>query len=180
MKKIFIFFLILPALIVLTSGKPQNDVKASRSERKAAKKEMVKNAIESKSYTIELERLYMYRYGAIDLIPRSNFIIIDGEKAAISAGYFGRQLSFRPIAGIRLTGQPSYYKMERNDAKGSYKVEMEVKGESDIFHIYIIINSDGNCNTTISASRIDNVRYTGTLIPIQKVKEVPEPDAIRL
>ncbi|HUX96453.1 MAG TPA: DUF4251 domain-containing protein [Bacteroidales bacterium] len=181
MKKLLISFLfIITALTVLTAGKPQDDAKPSRSEKKAAKREIVKSAIESKSFAVEFERLYMYRYGMVNLIPRSNFIVIDGDKAYVSAAYMGRQRGFMPIAGIKLSGQPSYYKMEKNTSKGTYTIEMEVKGDNDIFHIRIIISENGNCNTTISANMIDSVKYTGSLIPRKKKTKVPEPDAIRI
>lgn len=180
MKRLLIIFLILPALIVLTSGKPQNEDKTSRSEKKAAKREMVKSAVESKSFVVEFERLYMYRYGMINLIPRSNFILIDGDKAYISAAYMGRQIGFMPIAGIKLSGQPTYYRMEKNTSKGTYTIKMEVKGDNDIFHIQLIISENGNCSTTISANMIDSVKYTGSLKPRTKKNKVPEPDAIRI
>jgi hypothetical protein len=57
---------------------------------------------------------------------------------------------------------------------------MEVKGDADTFHVSILIGDNGSCSTTISANRIDQVRYSGTLVPMDKEEKVPEPDAIRI
>lgn len=180
MKTFIISLIFIASTIIITaSGKTQDERKLSRSEKKTVKKEQVKAAVESMRYTVEFERLYMYRYGSINLIPRSNFIIIDGNNAYISAAYMGRQRGFMPIAGIKLAGHPDKYNMVRN-SKGAYTIQMEVKGDTDIFHIHIIISENGNCNATISSSMIDSVKYSGTLISTEKKKKVPEPDAIRL
>lgn len=181
MKKLLISFLLIASLTTfLASAKTQKDTKPSRSEKKAARREMVKAAVESKSFTVNFERLYMYRYGMITLIPQSNYIVIDGDKAYVRLAYMGRQISVKPIAGIKLAGQPSFYKMEKNSSKGSYSINMEVKGDNDTFHIQLVISESGNCNTTISANRIDPVKYTGRIIPEKKKDQVREPDAIRI
>ena len=181
MKKLFIIPLtVLTAFLFISAVKVSGEVKLSRSEKKAARQRIVKEAVESRRFVIEFDKLYMYRYGRIDLSPGKNFILISGNKAAIRAGYMGRQIGIMPIAGIRLAGEPVYYKMEKNSSKGSYRIEMDVRGESDTFHISIIIGENGSCNTTISANRIDQVRYTGTLVPMEKEEKVPEPDAIRI
>ena len=181
MKKLFVIPLtILTAFLFISAVSLSGEDKPSRSEKKAAKQKIVKEAVESRRFVIEFDRLYMYRYGRIDLSPGKNFILISGNKAAIRAGYMGRQIGFMPIAGIRLAGEPVYYKMEKNSSKGTYRINMEVKGESDTFHINILVGEDGSCNTTISANRIDQVRYTGTLLPMDKEEKVPEPDAIKI
>ena len=181
MKKLLISFLFIVSVItLLASEKTQDDTKLSRSEKKAAKRELVKAVVESKSFTVVLERLYMPRYGMIDLNTSSNFIVIDGDKAYVRAAYMGRQRSFKPIAGINVSGQASFFKMEKNSSKGTYSINMEVKGDNDIFHIYLFISENGNCNTTISANYIDSVRYSGRIILKKKKEKVPEPDAIRI
>src|SRR5512133_1529271 len=115
MKKLLIFLLIIVAAnFLIAANYPGSEEKLSRSEKKAAKQIIVKEAVESKRFAIEFERLHIYRYGIIDLNPGNNYIIVSGDKAAIRAGYMGRQIGTMPIAGIKLTGKPSYYKMEKS------------------------------------------------------------------
>lgn len=118
MKKLFIFLLtIVAANFLIAANNPGSEDKHSRSEKKAAKQKVVKEAVESKRFAIEFERLHLYRSGIIDLNPGNNYIIVSGDKAAIRAGYMGRQIGTMPIAGIKLTGKPSFYKMEKSSSK---------------------------------------------------------------
>ena len=47
-------------------------------------------------FIIKFDRLYISHGGTIDLIPKANYIILDGDKVIISAAYVGRQYSYRP------------------------------------------------------------------------------------
>ncbi|HBH82325.1 MAG TPA: hypothetical protein DDY34_00770 [Bacteroidales bacterium] len=181
MKKLLLIVLAVVCLAQFTaSGKTNSSDRNKRYEKKVARQEKVKEAVESKSYVIELDRLYMSRYGNINLSSGRNYIIIKGNSAAISAGYMGRQRGLIPVAGIRLNGKPSVYKLHKNEAKGNYRVEMEVTEGSDTFHITMTISENGNCSAIISGAKIDNTRYSGNLVPIEKKKTVPEPDYIKL
>jgi len=141
------------------------------------KDELVKNAVESRKYIIKLERLYASHGAFFDLRPRSNYIIIDGDKAIISTAYIGRQRDIRPIAGISMSGRAEDYEVISKQSKGSYDVKVRVNGGSNSFLVYLTISKSGKCSASVSSLRIDNVRYTGYLVPIpEKYPEfVPEP-----
>ena len=66
----------------------------------------IKKAVESRRYIIKFERLYLpVRRNCQILSQGANFIIIDGDKAIISAAYIGRQFDIKPIAGINMRGE---------------------------------------------------------------------------
>jgi hypothetical protein len=46
----------------------------------------------------------------------------------------------------------------------------------------MVISDNGHCTTTISGAKMDSVRYSGNLKPIEsgKKKKIREPDAIRI
>ena len=181
MKKLLI--IVLAAVSISSSdaaGEYGSSDRDSRNARKLAKQEKIKDAVESKSFAIELDRLYMSRYGNVNLTPSRNYIIVKGNNAAISAGYVGRQRGLTAIAGIRLTGKPSVYKVQKNDSKGNYRIEMEITKDNDTFHISMTISENGNCSALISGVKIDDTRYSGSLIPIESQKIAPEPDAIKI
>jgi hypothetical protein len=102
----------------------------------------------------------------MDLVPKNNFIIVDGGAAAISLGYVGRNYGIRPISGINLNGQTIKYKLESNEGKGTYSINMEVKYKNDTFDLFFTIGSDGYCNVSVINSYIQTVSYYGQLIPI--------------
>lgn len=180
MKKIF-FFIVAVLFIsssVITGRSESSD--NNNSDKKIKKQESVKKAVEAKSFIIELNRLYMSRSGFVDLLERNNYIVIDGNKTEISAGYMGRQSGLYAIAGIRVGGKPSVFKMKKNDSRGKYEIEIEIKGDTDTFHITMTISENGYCNAWISGMKIENTRYSGILVPLEKEEKVSEPDAIRL
>lgn len=175
MKKL-VFIGLIPFLIAACST--TKEVGISRAERrlnsKAAELATVKKAVESRRYIIKMDRIYMPRGGWADLVPRRNYIIVDGELASISLGYVGRSFG-RPITGINLNGQATKYKLESNEAKGVYNVNMEVKFKNNTFDLYLSIGSRGRCSVSINNAQIQTINYTGRLVPVsESVSANPE------
>jgi len=168
MKKLFII-LIFP--IVLSSCMTSKDATSSRAElrkeKKATTQLLVKNAVDSKKYIIKLDRIY-FSYGRmIELVPRANFIIVDGDRAIISTAYFGRQYDARGIAGIDIHGKALDYAVTSKLSKGSYEIKLKVSnGRATAFDVNLTISKNGYCNASVSNIKIDNIRYSGYLVPI--------------
>jgi hypothetical protein len=102
-----------------------------------------------------------------ELIPRANFIIIDGDRAVISTAYLGRQYDIKPIAGINMRGRAVEYALTNNTSKGSYDIKVKVQnGRNASFDVYINVTKNGSCTASLSSLKIDNVRYSGYLVPI--------------
>ncbi len=158
--------------MVMSSCSTTREAKSSRvelrKEKTLAEQAMVKKAIESRRFIVKFDRLYFSRGGMIDLIPRANFIIVDGEKAIISAAYLGRQYDIRPIAGITMRGETLNYELKSDSSKGKYEIEMKVDKRGDSFDVYLTIGKDGLCNASISNIRIDLARYSGHIVPIKE------------
>lgn len=179
MKKIVVVISVFLMISACSSVKEGRVTKLEKKqERKLADKEEVRNAVESRRFVIKMSRLYTMRGTAIDLIPRSNYIIIDGEKAQISLGYSGRQYSFRPISGINFRGETVKYNLKSNETKGFYNIDMEVKKDNYSFNIYLTIGADGFCSASVTNSYIESIRYSGNLVPLVPIIEqkntVPE------
>ena len=171
MKKLFI---VIISLILLSSCSTTKEVKSARAELRKEKnlieQGQVKTAVETRRYIIKLNRLYFSYGGMTDLIPRANFIIIDGEKAIISTAYLGRQYDIKPIAGINMRGKADDYALTNNITKGSFDIKMKVNnGGSNAFDIYLSISKSGYCTVSVSSLKIDNIRYAGYLVPIPGV-----------
>lgn len=169
MKKLF--FLVVSAIII-SSCATTKETSLSRTElradRKFAQQAMVKNAVESKRFIVKFERIYFSHGRMADLVPRANFIIVDGEKAVISAAYLGRQFGFRPISGINMAGRTTQYDITENSSKGKYEVDLRVDNSGDAFNVYMTIGSDGSCTVSMSGNRVSNVRYSGYIVPIKE------------
>ena len=167
--------IIIISLMLMSSCTTTREAKSSRvelrKEKKYTEQVLVKNAVESRRYIIKLNRIYLNYGGMLDLLPRANFIIIDGDKAIISTAYMGRQFDIKPIAGINMRGRTLDYAVNNRLSKGSYEINMKIdNGGSNSFEVYLTISKNGNCNASVSSLRIDNIRYSGYLVPISDKK----------
>lgn len=166
MKKIAV---LLSAVFLFTACSSTKELSSTRAEnrksRKLAEQAEIKKAIESRKYIIKVNRLYT-RGARFELIPNSNFVIINGEIASISLGYMGGSFGIHRITGINLNGHTVNYKMESNESKGIYKIQMSVTYGSDKFDVYLTIGNNGFCSISLNNAYIQTVDYTGNLVPI--------------
>ena len=169
MKKLSVIIIVLMIMSSCTTTKEANSARIDlRREKRINEQSLVKNAVESRRYIIKLDRLYNLYGGIIDLIPRANYIIIDKERAIISTAYLGRQYDIKPIAGINVRGRSESYSLTNNLSKGNYVIKMTVdNGGRNAFNVYLTISKDGYCSASVSSLRIDNIRYSGYLVPIE-------------
>jgi hypothetical protein len=176
MKKVAV---ILSVIFLFSACSSTKELSSNRAEnkklKKLAEKAEVKKAVESRRYVIKVNRLYTMGGGSLEMVPTSNFVIVNGEIASISLGYVGRSYSIRPISGINMNGHTLEYKMQTDDSKGLYKVQMSVKAGSDKFDVYLNIGDDGSCSISLINPYIQSVSYSGTLVPLNdSQKLVPE------
>lgn len=182
MKKLFI---ILVTLMVITSCATTNEAKLSRIEgrkdKKLAEQASVKQAVESKRFIIKFDRIYFLRGGMVDLIPTANYIVIDEDKAIINTAYVGRQFDIRPITAINMKGKSLNYTVKDISSRGIYEIKMEVaNGKATKFDLNLSIGENGSCNVSVSSLMIDNVNYSGHIIPMEPKKVIPDQNHIMI
>jgi hypothetical protein len=172
MKKLIF---ILTGMAVMSACATSKVEDTTKKESGAAKNAIVqaeiRQAVEMRTFIVKFDRLYTSRGGMVDLIPKANYIIVNGDKVIISAAYIGQQYGFRPIKGIDMRGKAVSFELKNNTSKGLYEINMKVKNESNTFDVYLTVNNDGNCNTSLASYRIDHVRYTGTFVPLMPKQE---------
>jgi uncharacterized protein YegP (UPF0339 family) len=164
MKKLWIL-IIIPVLMSACST--SKEAVSARKEQKFTRELSVKNAVESRKYIIKLQRLYSKHGSSFDLISTANYIIVDGDKAVISTAYLGRQFDIRPIAAINTRGQAEEYEVTSISGKGKYEVSLKVDNGRTVFDLNLTISKSGTCYASVSSIKIDNVRYSGYLVPIK-------------
>lgn len=170
MKKIAFLLSVVFILTACYSTKELSSRAENRKYKKLAEQVEIKKAVESRKFIINVNRLYTPGGGRIELVPRSNFVIINGEIASISLGYVGRTYLSRPISGINLNGHTLDYKMESNETKGIYNIQMAVQYGADKFDVYLTIGNEGYCNISLNNPKIQTVSYSGILVPIADSK----------
>jgi hypothetical protein len=173
MKRIILYITGIVLLTSCASTKMEKSAqKGQKDMEKYAQQSSIKQAVGTRRFLIRFDKLYANRGGNIELIPKSNYILLDGERCIISAAYFGRQFTTRPVRGIDMVGKTVKFEMKDNTSKGTYEIRMKVANDMNIFNVNLIISKDGYCNAYIYNNMIDNVRYTGNILPL---KSKPEP-----
>ena len=168
MKKMWLIVSALLLLASCSSSKVSETAgKGGSGEKHIARQAEIRQAVEMRRFLIKFDRLYFGGGGRLDLVPKANYIILDGDRVIISAAYAGRQFSSRPISGIDMIGKAVAFEMRDNTAKGLFEIRMKVKNESNTFDVYLTISSEGYCDTSLTSYKIDHIRYTGNIIPLK-------------
>jgi hypothetical protein len=161
---------VLFAVILIASCTASKETSTARLEKKLADQEMIKRAVESRQYIIRMDKIYMQGGSVADLLPRSNFFIMNGEIASVSLAYLGRSYFIRPISGINFNGQTVRYEMQNDNEKGTYNIQVEIAKGGDKFNFYLSIGTSGYCNVSLNNPHLQSVSYRGTLVPISQNK----------
>jgi hypothetical protein len=164
----------------VTSKEVKSDRAELRKEKTLTDQLLVKNAVDTRKFIIKLDRLYT-RFGSpLDIVPRENYIIIDGARAIINTAYLGRQWDIRGIAAINMKGRAQDYAVTSKLSKGSYVIKLTVRnGSANTFDVNLNISKNGYCSASVSSLKIENIRYSGYLVPIpSKTIETEEGNMI--
>jgi hypothetical protein len=167
---------IFAAVLILASCSASKETASQRQENKIAAQELIKQAVESRHYVIKLEKLYPPSGRYVDLVPKSNFIIINGEMASVCLGYIGDSMGFRPISAINFNGHTVKYHYRNNTDKGLYNIDMTISKGNNSFDFYVTINNSGSCSLSIVNAYIQSVTYRGYVVPIPPNGEVDVAD----
>jgi len=177
---------ILTGFVILTSCATtkveETSINQSGEIKNTFQQDQIRQAVEMRRFIIKFDRLYISHGGTIELIPKANYIILEGDKVIISAAYVGRQFSYRPVKGIDMVGRAISFEMKKNPAKEIYEIRIKVTNNINTFDVFLTVNNDGFCNTSLTSYKIDRVRYTGNFIPLipkednkeKEEKAVPE------
>ena len=165
------FATILGVFVILSSCSTSKEARLARAnqkeEKKALEQAVVKNAVESRKFIIKFDKLFLTYGGVMQLIPRANYLIVDGERATLSTAYLGRQYDVKPIAAINMRGRANDFSVTDNQGKGRYEIKLRVENKGSVaFTVFLTISKSGSCQASVSSLKIDNVRYSGYLVPI--------------
>ena len=165
MKNLFIIFFAILIAGCTASKETTTTKQERRMEKKLAEQEAIKRAVESRRYVIKFTKLYTTYGEYVSLVPRQNFVIINGPIASVSLFYTGPSFA-RPIAAINFSGHTVKYEMQSNAGKGTYNINTTVIKGSDNFDFYITIGAGGSCTLSVVNSYISSVTYTGDITPL--------------
>lgn len=170
MKRLYFILTVLSSTLIISSCSSSKEFVSDSGFRGIDENEL-RQAIEGRRFIIKLDRLYTYG-GFLDLRPRANYIIVDGQNAVISAAYMGRQYGFRPIAGINMKGTASRYEITQRQSKRMYDIKLRVENGGTAFDVYLTIGKNGNADASVNSARISNAHYRGYIVPLDEKPQV--------
>lgn len=153
----------------------------NKNERKLAERMALRKAIEARRYILRMDKILLTNGMMIDIVPRNNYIIVNGEIVSVSLAYEGRSFGARRITGINFNGRTGNYIMRGDESKGLYNIHVEAITQSnDKFDIYFTLSENGSCSASVNNPYIQSVSYRGTIIPLTaSITPRPEKPAIR-
>ena len=170
------------AVLLLASCSTIKDATSSivkyRNKKKLANQQIVKNAVESQSFIVKLDRMYLANSGIVQLVPGENYLVVYGEKAALNTAYSGRQYGFRPISAINMFGRTTDYKLIKYADKGTFEISMKISDDGTSFTVFLKISNRGICHVSISSMMTDNVRFSGNVVPFTPKDRPVEPGSV--
>jgi hypothetical protein len=168
--------IVLVAVGLMASCTSSKEASSSKTQTKNLEVAVVKQAVEARRYVIKMRKIISQSGTSADLIPDNNFFIMNGEFASVSLPYMGRSFSIRPISGINFNGRTLEYKMQGDQEKGVYKIDVEVEANGTRFDFYLNIGSSGTCSLSVINAHIESVTYYGDLVPLSQMKGTePQP-----
>ncbi len=166
MKSIRLFLLL--GIGILLGSQSLSVFAQSDKDKKA---EQVKQAIESKRFTIEVDRALPMSTKSISLTPTYTFEL-KGDSAQSYLPYFGRAYS-APYGGgeggVKFdTGTTNY--TQEFDKKGNATVRFRVKTDEDNYEFYLNIFTNGSTTINVTPVNKQSISYYGQLV-LDKPKE---------
>lgn len=154
--------------------------KAAKKAEKAAKKaaeeaenmalfEQAVQALNSKDFVLEADRVEFKRGRFVYVTPSTNFVSMDGNRATIQLAFNGAYAGPNGIGGITVEGNASNVEM-KTDKKGNVTFSMMVQGVAVSANVtFRMAKGSNKCTATVSPNFNSNrISFTGTLYPTEQ------------
>lgn len=175
MKKIFLLLTVL-LLAVSAVTAQESDKKAQREARKEAQKkadallaEEAFQAVENRSFALEIDKVTFRNGKSAFVIPRRNFIVLDHDNAIVQLSSDAGFYSPNGIGGITVEGIPTNITLT-TDKKGNHNLSMSVQGIGISAQVSINVPKDGSRGIATVVPNYNPYRIIlkGTIYPLHK------------
>ena len=154
--------LVVLLLLVVSFGFGQEKTRKQLiKERKIEKVRQTTILIDSKEFVFVGKKAFPLGYGNIDLTTNPNYIEFKPDFIRSEMPFFGRGYS-----GLKFEGKPSEFTIVKG--KKSYEIKATIKGEQDVFTIFMSVFFEGSATLTISSNNRSTISYNGEIFKIEK------------
>ena len=147
--------------------------------------ETLKNVVDTKSYTIEVNTAYPMQTYAVTRVTNAllqntgnsasrinvngNFIEVKNDSIKGVLSYFGEVRtvnSYNPRdGGINFEGLPTTYEVTENEKKQTLNIEFDIKNKIEPYNVIIQLYPDKSATVIVNSPYRTSIRYDGTLKP---------------
>lgn len=153
---------ILMLLVLLGTG-TQWSIAQNKKEKKAEKEQAVRENIESKNYSIDVDIALPHRGTSIHLTS-SYSLEVKNDSVSSWLPYYGRAYSIPYGGGDGLTFKAPIenYKLTYNK-KGTAKIEFTARTKEDLYEFNISIFTSGSSSISVNMHNRDSIDFSGEL-----------------
>jgi hypothetical protein len=159
------------SLIVTATYAQEKSKKQVREERKIEKEKQIASLVDSKAFVFIGQTALGQGFRSIDLTTNSNYVEFKPDKIKSEMPFFGRAYSgvgYGGDSGLHFEGIPQEFTIEKG--KKAYQIKAVVKGETDIFTLFLSVSFGGNATLTINSNNRSSISYNGEIKPIETKK----------
>lgn len=127
----------------------------------------ISQILDSKQFVLEADFLDNLRGRRIYVTSTLNFIEVDTTRSVIQIGSVSG-IGYNGVGGVTADGQITSWKLEKNEKKKTFYLEMSVLSNIGIYDIYMNINADGKADATLSGLRYGRLEFDGKIVPIEE------------
>jgi hypothetical protein len=167
-KSFLVFFFLLIVTVGFAQGKTNKQL---RNERRIEKQKETEALINAKEFTFIAKNSSSQGFGYVDLISNPNFMefrpdFIKSEMPFFGTAYSGVGYGDR---GLHFEGKPQEFTVEKR--KKRYEIKTVVKGDTDVFTLFLSVFFEGSTTLTISSNNRSTITYNGGIFKTEKKAE---------
>lgn len=127
---------------------------------------LVSEMLENKSFVLEANTA-SDKWGSQTMLNSAlNFVMVDSTQSTIQVG---DDLGLGPngVGGITVKGKISGWKLNKNEKRKTFTVEMNVMTLLKTYNVFINITAYGNANATITDNTSNRITFNGQIVPLE-------------
>ena len=137
----------------------------AQKEKKAEKEKAVKSLIESTHYRFVARTAQPMTGGNINLTSEYD-LEVDSTQIKSFLPFFGRAYYAEygsSDGGIKFDAEAEEYKIEWNEKKKTYHIDIRVKGKRDVYQLKLDAGVSGYANLHITSNDKQSISFYGTI-----------------
>lgn len=130
-------------------------------EKEPGKEKQTELLLERREFVFRANRALPSGGSSIDLTTNPNYVKFSPDHVESYMPFFGRAYSGVGFGdtGLHFEGKPEDFIVEKK--RRNYQVSATVRGERDIFRLFLTVTPKGDANLTITSNNRESISYRG-------------------